>query len=215
MNHHTELDWLYCWKVCTKAKRLGNARAFAKDVLKYVPAIGWSSYMSEDVYLARSWEKDKGMVSKALESLESFPSPVWLHIFPEGTRKTEEKLRASQEFAISRNLSVLKHHLTPRTKGFSFTISETSTRKGGFSTVLDLTVVPCKITNELSFKNIICGRSTSASIFLRKYDVKDIPDKEEESGEWIRNLFLEKDQIVEKYQEEIPHPFSRFFFFVR
>jgi len=201
MNHHTELDWLFCWKVCERAGTLGNARAFAKDVLKYLPVIGWSSYMSEDIYLARSWEKDKAEVSKALEKLEGYPSPVWLHLFPEGTRKTDVKLKASQEFAASRDLPSLKNHLTPRTKGFSFTISETSKREGGFSSILDLTVVPDQSSDELTFKNIMCGKSTKTNIFLRKYDVKSIPTKEEESGEWLMNLFVEKDNLVQSYQE--------------
>ena len=190
------------FQVCDLAGRLGNARAFAKVVLKYLPVIGWSSFLSEDIFLDRSWDRDKEKVSQSLERLESFPSPVWLHIFPEGTRKTEEKLKESQEFAASRGLTVLKNHLTPRTKGFTFTISETSQRQGGFSSILDLTVVPSKGSRDLTFRNILCGKSTSASIFLRKYNIRDVPGDEEGSGEWLRNLFVEKDEIVQKYDEE-------------
>jgi len=158
--------------------------------------------MAEDIYLARSWDKDKRKISQALARLEDFPSPVWLHIFPEGTRKTNEKLLESQKFAQSRGLQVLQNHLTPRTKGFSFALSETAQRKESFSTVLDLTVIPAKGSEELTFKNILCGKSTSANIFLRKYDVKDIPVDEELSGEWLRQLFLEKDELVSKYYDE-------------
>lgn len=36
----------------------------------------------------------------------------------EGTRFTPSKHAASQKFAVEHNLPILKHHLTPRTKGF-------------------------------------------------------------------------------------------------
>ena len=43
-----------------------------------------------------------------------------LCLFAEGTRFTPEKHKISVEFAESRGLPVLKHHLFPRTKGFCF-----------------------------------------------------------------------------------------------
>ena len=43
-----------------------------------------------------------------LRKLAAFPSPVWLFLLPEGTRKTEAKLRASQEWAAGRGLPALQ-----------------------------------------------------------------------------------------------------------
>ena len=43
-----------------------------------------------------------------------------LCLFAEGTRFTPEKHEVSKEFARSRGLPILKHHLVPRTKGFNF-----------------------------------------------------------------------------------------------
>jgi lysophosphatidic acid acyltransferase/lysophosphatidylinositol acyltransferase len=40
-------------------------------------------------------------------------------MFCEGTRYTEEKHIASLEFAKSKGLVELKHHLLPRTRGFN------------------------------------------------------------------------------------------------
>ena len=40
----------------------------------------------------------------------------------EGTRRTDEKLKASQQFALDNNIVPLKHHLFPRTKGFSLIV---------------------------------------------------------------------------------------------
>ena len=43
-------------------------------------------------------------------------------LFSEGTRRTEEKLKASQEFAIKNGKKPLKYHLYPRTKGFAVVV---------------------------------------------------------------------------------------------
>ena len=43
--------------------------------------------------------------------------------FCEGTRFTDEKHAASMEIAKSKGLPLLKHHLLPRTKGFTLLTS--------------------------------------------------------------------------------------------
>jgi len=96
-------------------RQLGGCRALAKNTLAFVPIIGWSSLMSGDIFLTRSWEKDQSTVKTKIDDLEQQqPNPTWLFLFPEGTRLSPAKLEASQEFAASRGLPILKHHLVPR-----------------------------------------------------------------------------------------------------
>lgn len=58
--------------------------------------------------------------SSALQSgfqrLEDFPMPLWLALFVEGTRFTQSKLMAAQEYAASRGLPIPRNVLLPRTK---------------------------------------------------------------------------------------------------
>lgn len=42
--------------------------------------------------------------------------PFWLALFVEGTRFTQTKLLAAQEFAVSRGMPLPKNVLIPRTK---------------------------------------------------------------------------------------------------
>ena len=72
--------------------------------------------LSLNVYL-----KDKDNLAYKINQLLDYPSPVWILLFPEGTRFSQEKFAASQKFAAARGLPELQHHLIPRTKGFSFT----------------------------------------------------------------------------------------------
>eukprot|EP00091_Calanus_sinicus_P020608 TRINITY_DN5725_c0_g1_i1.p1 TRINITY_DN5725_c0_g1~~TRINITY_DN5725_c0_g1_i1.p1 ORF type:complete len:198 (+),score=30.64 TRINITY_DN5725_c0_g1_i1:138-731(+) len=102
MNHHYELDWLYCWMVADRVGMVGNCRSFIKESLKYLPILGWAGNFNDDLYIKRNLEKDKNRMQRKLKELTEFPYPVWLHLFPEGTRYTKQKYIASQEFAKSR-----------------------------------------------------------------------------------------------------------------
>ena len=98
-------------------------------MLRYVPAIGWGTTLSDFIFLDRNWEKDKTTITKGMHALTSYPSPVWLLLYPEGTRMSPEKLEASQKFAEQRNLPILKHHLIPRLKGFVHIMKNLDTSK--------------------------------------------------------------------------------------
>lgn len=204
MNHHYELDWLYGWMVGDRAGVLGNCRVYGKKILKYVPIVGWSWNMSDVVFLERNWEKDKLNLSSKLNSLMDYPSPVWILLFPEGTRYSVEKHEASKEFATSRGLPVLKHHLIPRTKGFSFTVSELDRSK--ISRVYDVTLVAgATIASPDSapptLTSVLRGRHTEASMYIREFQLKDIPTSDEGSSEWLMNLFQEKDKLKDSFLE--------------
>lgn len=55
-------------------------------------------------------------LQSGFKRLADFPIPFWLALFVEGTRFTEAKLQAAQEFAASRGLPVPRNVLLPRTK---------------------------------------------------------------------------------------------------
>lgn len=108
--------------------------------------IGWSMWFSDYIFLERSWAKDEStlevslyacnnsslsilahlfpffsnirgfLLQSSFQSLMDFPMPFWLALFVEGTRFTQQKLLASQEYAASRGLPVPKNVLIPRTK---------------------------------------------------------------------------------------------------
>ena len=194
MNHHYELDWLYCWMLADRMGMLGNCKAFAKESLKYIPILGWAGDFADNVYLKRNLEKDKGNMQRKLKKLVGYPSPVWLFLFPEGTRFTPEKHQESQKFAETRGLPRLEHHLVPRTKGFTFTLSNLDRSK--MSTMYDLTMLAgTGDSAPPTLTSLIFGRRTEATVVIRKINMESVPDGEKEGGQWMMNLFKEKDQI--------------------
>lgn len=194
MNHHYELDWLYCWMVADRVGMVGNCRSFIKDSLKYLPILGWAGNFNDDIYIKRNFEKDQSMIQKQLKELTGFPYPVWLHLFPEGTRYTKQKHEASKEFAKSRGLPDLEHHLVPRTRGFTFTLANVDKKK--LPTIYDLTMVAGMGSSAPpTMTSLLLGRKTEAVVVIRKIATETIPDGEKEAGEWMMDLFKDKDQI--------------------
>ena len=205
MNHHYELDWLFGWMVADRQGILGNCRVYVKKVIKYVPVIGWAWCFSDTLFLARDWAKDQAVLDERLGALLDYPDPVWILLFPEGTRFTKDKYLASKKFAESRNLPVLKHHLVPRTKGFSYTISHLDPAK--ITWVYDVTL-GCDTATPPTLTNVLMGRSTSAHMYIRRFKLADIPKDDEGSSQWLSNLYEEKDQLLDSFHTtgKFEHP---------
>ncbi|CAN1354778.1 1-acyl-sn-glycerol-3-phosphate acyltransferase 3 [Linum perenne] len=115
-NHRSDVDWLVGWVLAQRSGCLGSALAVMKREAKWLPIIGWSMWFSDYVFLARNWAKDEITLKSGLERLVDFPMPFWLALFAEGTRFTQAKLEAAQEFAASRGLPIPRNVLLPRTK---------------------------------------------------------------------------------------------------
>ena len=99
MNHTYETDWLFGWMFCEKVGVLGNCKAYAKKVISYIPTIGllfnmsmsiflhlkliylicigWSWKFAEFVFLERSFDKDREIITKQLNEIFDYPDPVW------------------------------------------------------------------------------------------------------------------------------------------
>ena len=55
-------------------------------------------------------------LQSGLLRLKDYPQPFWLALFVEGTRFTQAKLLAAQEYATASGLPVPRNILIPRTK---------------------------------------------------------------------------------------------------
>ncbi|XP_055382544.1 1-acyl-sn-glycerol-3-phosphate acyltransferase gamma-like [Condylostylus longicornis] len=197
MNHTYEIDWLLGWIFCEKRFVLGNCKAFAKKVIRYIPIIGWCWYFAEFVFLERSFEKDKEIIATQLKEAFSYPDPVWLLLNAEGTRFTESKHEASVQFAKERGMTVLKHHLIPRTKGFTASLP---TLKKYCHAIYDINLSVKKDDPvPPTIRSLLFGNSVDAYMFVRRIPMKDVPSDENEAAAWLQNLFVEKDKIQDSF----------------
>ncbi|XP_044268403.1 1-acyl-sn-glycerol-3-phosphate acyltransferase delta-like [Tribolium madens] len=197
MNHTYEIDWLVGWMICDRLHMLGNCKAYAKKVVQYIPVLGWGWKCSEFVFLERSFDKDKRVIDTQVTELAEHPDPMWLLLFPEGTRFTPTKHKISLEFARQKNLPELKHHLLPRTKGFTASLPS---MKGKVPAIYDNEI--CFNENDPykpTIRNMLFGRPVTAHIYMRRIPLEDVPQTEREQEDFLREMFVRKDKLKDSF----------------
>lgn len=198
MNHRYELDWLFCWMCVDKFNILGNSKSFAKKSLRWVPVIGWGWLLDEFIFLSRNWDKDSQKMGQSLDKIMSYETPISLLLFCEGTRFTQSKYEQSLQFAKQRGLPLLKYHLLPRVKGFSFCIQHIK-QKYPETVLIDIQLkFANNMTYEPTFTSIIKGKQCIGDIYLRKIPLSEVPTHSDEHiSKFLYDLYQKKDQLME------------------
>ncbi|XP_075930810.1 1-acyl-sn-glycerol-3-phosphate acyltransferase gamma isoform X1 [Petromyzon marinus] len=197
LNHNYEVDFLCGWTMCERYGVLGASKVLAKRELLKVPLIGWTWYFLEIVFCKRRWEEDRQAVLQGLHRIRDYPEYVWFLLYCEGTRFTEKKHRISMEVAKAKGLPKLKHHLLPRTKGFTTTVH---CLRGMAGAVYDVTL-NFKDNKNPSLLGILYGKKYQADMCVRRFPLKDLPEDEKKCAMWLYNLYLEKDALQEEYSK--------------
>jgi lysophosphatidic acid acyltransferase/lysophosphatidylinositol acyltransferase len=115
------------------------------------------------------------------------------------------------KIAQEKGLPELKHHLLPRTKGFTLLLqgAEDRSMKNFFSFlaqisslvtgIYDLTIGFKKTGADPTLLSVLKGRSCQAEMFLRRIPISDIPKDTEGCGNWVHDLYRQKDQIYDYF----------------
>lgn len=111
-------------------------------------------------------------------------------LFPEGTRFTAEKHQASQKFARDKGLPELKHHLSPRTKGF---IASLPSMEGKIDAVYDI-VLSFKPEEQVkpTMTNLLYGKKVTAYFYMKRIPMADVPKDEENASKFLQEMFVRK-----------------------
>lgn len=197
-NHQDGLDFMV--GVCMIQRAgigCGRMITFMKSVLKWFPMVGWINFLQGSVFLKRNWTKDRSLLESRFKQIkEVYPRPLWIGLYPEGTRQTPEKLRESQVFARNNNLSVLEHLLIPRSKGLTVVLDNLS---NVVEHIYDFTV--CYQDRPLYLSDCLFrGRFTTTRIFvhMRLHEVSKLPS---DTKQWLFDKFVEKDHRLKMYTQ--------------
>ncbi|XP_015604950.1 1-acyl-sn-glycerol-3-phosphate acyltransferase gamma [Cephus cinctus] len=199
MNHSYEIDWLMGWMFCDRIRMLGNCKAYAKKSIQYIPTVGWAWKFAESIFLERSWDKDRETIGNQIRELADYPDTMWLLLYAEGTRFTPEKLKACQKFAQERGLPVLKHHLTPRTKGFTASIPH---MRGKIGAIYDVQLA-FKLSEAVkpTMTNLLIGNKVEAHMYMNRIPLDEVPEGEEAAAEWLHRIYQKKDRMAESFSQ--------------
>ncbi|CAI9287819.1 unnamed protein product [Lactuca saligna] len=198
-NHKSDIDWLIGWVFAQRSGCLGSTLAVMKKSSKYLPVIGWSMWFSEYLFLERSWAKDETTLKLGLERLKDYPQPFWLALFVEGTRFTQAKLLAAQEYASSLGLPVPRNVLIPRTKGFVTSVSQ---MRSFVPAIIDMTVALPKDTTPPTMLRLFKGQSSVIHVKVKRHSMKDLPESDEAVAQWCKDIFVVKDEVLDKHKVE-------------
>ncbi|KAH8379728.1 hypothetical protein KR009_006823 [Drosophila setifemur] len=199
MNHTYEIDWLTAWMITDKLGNLGATKAYAKKMLRYVPIMGWVWWMGEFIFLDRNFEKDKIVIKQKLIEVFSNPDPVWLLLNAEGTRFTPAKHELSVKFAKERGLPVLKHHLVPRTKGFTASLP---TMRGICPSIYDINLAFKRNAEpKPTMLSQLNGEAVEPYMYIRRVPLDVVPEGEKEAAQWMQDFYVEKDKLLESFHE--------------
>ena len=194
-NHQELSDVLFMLIFAHHYGRLADLKWFGKDALKYVPAVGWGLRFIDCVFLKRDWMRDQRSIEATFANLYENRVPMWLVNFMEGTRQAPEKYAASRAYAEKNGLRPLENLLLPRPKGFVATVHGL---KDHLDAVYDLTLG--YEGGGLSLKEIVFGPIRPVHIHVRRFSAASLPKKDDELTAWVRNLFQEKDQLLNGFK---------------
>lgn len=197
-NHKSDIDWLIGWVFAQRSGCLGSTLAVMKKSSKFLPVIGWSMWFSEYLFLERSWAKDESTLKSGLQRLRDYPQPFWLALFVEGTRFTQAKLLAAQEYASSMGLPVPRNVLIPRTKGFVTSVSE---MRSFAPAIIDMTVAIPKGSTPPTMLRLFKGKSDTIDVKVTRHLMKDLPESDEAVAQWCKDIFVAKDALLDKHKE--------------
>ena len=195
-NHQGLTDVVFLLALGLRNGRLQDFKWFAKDILRYVPGIGWGLGFLDSIFLKRDWMKDQTSIEETFRNLKENKIPVWLISFLEGTRRTPAKLAASQAFATQRGLPILKHLLTPRTKGF---VASVKGLRGHIHGIYDITI---GYEETPSLTRMATGEVRRVHVHTRRFEISQLPTTDEGLTQWTLQLFQEKDQLLEEFYRE-------------
>jgi len=195
-NHQSMSDIPVLLDLGWRKGRLGDLKWYVKDVLKYVPGIGWGMLFLDCLFIKRDWTADKDKIRRTFRSIVSARVPVWIVSFAEGTRVTPAKIERSKAYAAGKGLPSLDHVLLPRTKGFVATLEGL---EGHLDAILDCTIgyhggVP-------TLWQWLKGYAPRVSLHVRRFEIGALPTDDEGRGAWLIARYEEKDRLLADFME--------------
>lgn len=196
-NHQSMADIPVMLCLALQKKRVGDLKWMVKDELKYIPGIGWGLKFLDAVFLKRKWADDQEHVASTFRRYVELKSPMWLLIFPEGTRANEKKMRQHRATLKERNASGTFYVLPPRPKGF---VASVQGLRSFIKVIYDLTIVYPN-GKPATLIQLMRGEVDVVQIHVERIMIDSIPAQETEMRQWVKDRFVKKDELIRSILE--------------
>uniref|UniRef100_A0A7E4VHW4 PlsC domain-containing protein n=1 Tax=Panagrellus redivivus TaxID=6233 RepID=A0A7E4VHW4_PANRE len=196
MNHRTRLDWLFFWNALFRmdARLLTTEKISLKGILKYLPGAGWAMCSNAYMFLDRSYENDSARIDQLLEYYARVGDIYQLLLFPEGTDKCPKATARSKDYAEKKNIVHYDYVLHPRVTGFTHILRKMR-EENYVDFIYDVTIAFDDGILQSEVDLVKLGVTSKDVRFdVRKIPIADVPVDDAEVGEWLRNLWAEKEE---------------------
>ncbi|KAI6213723.1 Acl-9 [Aphelenchoides besseyi] len=190
MNHRTRLDWLFFWNALFRIDPmlLTTEKISLKGILKHVPGAGWAMACQAYIFLARSFEKDEKHINNMIDYYANSGQNYQLLLFVEGTDKCPLATGRSKAYAEKMNL-VHYDYLFASTGDY-------------LENIYDVTLA---YPNEIVQSEVDLAKlgacPTKIHFDVRKVDPKTLPENDVEIGQWLTNLWAEKEERLKRFYD--------------
>ncbi len=186
-NHQSMADIVVLLNMALPMGRVTDMRWMVKASMRFVPFLGWAMLSLDFLFVKRDWSKDRARILGTFERLRGKAEPVWLVLFPEGTRKTPEKHAASMRQAAKLGYPATKRVMLPRPKGFAAALQGLS---GKVQAVYGITVVyPGEAAPTLV--QLFSGAVPEIRLIVKRYPIAELPTDAAEVARWLTAEFQE------------------------
>jgi 1-acyl-sn-glycerol-3-phosphate acyltransferase len=194
-NHQTAVDVMPLFALAARWGRVGDMKFFVKEVFKYIPGPGWGMVFLDCIFLKRRWMADRKRIKATFERFRREGVPLWLNIFPEGTRFTTEKVIEAQKTARHYQLPLCEHVLVPYAKAFESSILGL---KGRVQAVYDVTIgYPQGIP---SLWQLLSGDVKLIEVHVARFALESLPQDAQGIETWLNERFWEKELHLRRLQ---------------
>lgn len=205
-NHQTDMDWIIADYVALSQGMVGDMRFVFKDILKYFPIMGYLWAAHGGIFVTRDGSYNMKNMKNILQDLLRKNIPLYLVIFPEGTRFNPKKLsylEKSRSYASNNGLEPLDEVLTPRAKAFHCAV--TSMDKN-LDAVYDITIVyedeedGKKRQAAPSTIAVLSGMCSRVHVKFERIPASEVDMQSVDSTfKWLYQRFKLKDNLLKKY----------------
>ncbi|EYC29018.1 hypothetical protein Y032_0007g3547 [Ancylostoma ceylanicum] len=151
------------------------------------------------IFLDRSFGTDRSRLDSMLDYYAKCGFNYQILLYPEGTDKCPLATERSRKFAEENELVHYEYVLHPRTTGFVHMIQ--NMRKAKYiDHIYDVTIGfgDCIVQSEVDFAvHGVCPKDVHYQV--RKLNIADLPKGDKELGEWLVELWKEKEEKLRRF----------------
>ncbi|XP_048762547.1 1-acyl-sn-glycerol-3-phosphate acyltransferase epsilon-like [Ostrea edulis] len=204
-NHQSTMDWVVANIVALEHRSLGHVRYVIKDGLKYFPLYGFYFKQHDCIYVRRG-NFSKQSMEKQVKRFAARDEPVWMIIFPEGTRfnpSNKDLVDKTRLLAEKKGINPPEYVLLPKIGALQVCLEQ---MREHVSVIYDVTIAYSNTVNSAGTRQEAPGMpeflmQTSPEIHLNieKVKVTDVPDDVNKLQAWLEQQFQKKDRLLSHF----------------